>query len=279
MSDWISLLVESLVAVGTLSLAVMVLLQMRESRKALARQIHAEQLRDFLEQWREAIERAYVEKHTIFRQRYTPSNVVESNPLFDDVKAHLHKESGLMESHSRYTKHWMKFRQAGYSLYERIRTDSCAKTDEKLTTGSETGLRDAFITTLNEQYLTYASKNEVEYKESVAHRIEGQTSTTGRRRVIFMGSGSEIAVVEDKSKASVVRDTHKQMLRDYTNSRYNDLAARLVETSSEINTEVENLYREIDELIAQPLFAGDCKYIQRSLAGGSRWRKLFKNRN
>ena len=273
MSDWVSVLV----AIATLSLAVAVFVQMWVSRKALAREIHAEHLRDFLKEWRAALHLAYVERHTIFRQRYTPSDGVESNPLFNDLKEHLHKESGLMESHARYKGLWRKFKETGHSLYAKILTDSRTKTGLELTAGNKTGLRQGYITTLNEQYLTFASEEKVGFEEFVVHTTRDQASTTGGWIVHF--GGTEIAVVEDESKANDVIDTHRRMLRDYTNSRYNDLAATLVKTSPKINGEVETLYREIDELIAQPLFAGDCKYLKRSMAGKSRWRKLFENRN
>ena len=271
------MLVESLVAIGTLSLAVMVFLQMWESRKAMARQIHAEHLRDFLKQWRAATAHIYVEGTTIYRLRYTPSDGIESNPLFGDLKEHLHSESGLMESYSRHKEYSMKFRETGYGLYNQILTDSCAKTGEKLTAESKTGLRGGYITALHEQYLTFALTSKVASEEWLTHTIEDQTTTTGRWIVRF--GGFEIAAVEDESKAKSIRDAHKQMLRDFTNSRYNDPAASFVKTSRTINAEVDRLHREIDELIAQPLFAGDCNYIKRSLARKSRWRKLFKNRN
>ena len=275
MYEWLPSFMSFLVAIGTLGLAASVLLQMRESRKALAREIHADHLRDFLKHWREATHHTYVDGRTIYRRRHTPSDGVESSPLFGDLKEHLHSESGLMETYSKYKEYSMKFTETGYSLYIQILTDSCAKTGEKLTTESKTGLRGGYITALHEQYLTFALTSKVASEEWLTHTIEDQTTTTGRWIVRF--GGHEIAAVEDESRAKSIRDAHEQMLRDFTNPRYNDLAASFVKTSRTINAEVDNLHREIDDLIAQPLFAGDCKYIQRSLTRGSRWRTFFKS--
>ncbi|MCK4456342.1 MAG: hypothetical protein KAW39_01230 [Thermoplasmata archaeon] len=52
MFDRIPTVTESLVAIGTLILAFMVYLQIRESRRASAREIDAEDLKVFLTHWR-----------------------------------------------------------------------------------------------------------------------------------------------------------------------------------------------------------------------------------
>ena len=266
MYEWLLSITQFLVAVGTFVLAAMVYKQILDSRRIQARETHTKALQDFLTSWKSQIEQVYVHVDLMHQMKEEPYSLpVETTPLFDDLRMHLHKGSGLMDSYARYKQLRTRFSEIAFELFSTIQKDSCAKTGQKLTEGDRMGLRREYIGKLNKQYLTFALRSKETYGDGVEHRIDGNAP---RLNVIF--DGSTIAWVRDSTTAEKIVRVHREMLRDFTNSRYQTPITNLMEIESSIKKEVATLRWEMDEVLAQPLVATDCKYIRRSLGKTSR---------
>ena len=278
--EWIPSITQFLVAVGTFVLAAMVYKQILDSKRIQARETPTKALQTFLSSWKDQIGRVYVEPGFMRQRKEEPYSLpIERTPLFDDLRKHLYKGSGLMGSYARYKQLRTRFNDIAFGLFSTIERDSCAKTGQKLTEGDEMGLRREYIGKLQEQYLTYALKSpEVAYEEGVETQVRG---VFPKLDIIF--GGSVIAIVGKTAEADKIVRVHREMLSDFTNSRYQTPATKLLEIESSIEKEVASLHWEIDEVLAQPLYATDCKYIRRSMGKPSRLSRVlsraFKRHN
>lgn len=272
MYEWLLSITQFLVAVGTFFLAAMVYKQILDSRRIQAREIHTKALQDFLTSWKDQIRRVYVMPESMHQRKEKAYSLpVETTPLFDDLERHLHKGSKLMESYAIYKALQTRFSEVAFELFSTIEKDSCAKTGMRLTGGDRMGLRREYIGKLHQQYLTFALKSEPFFREGVKAQIQG---TAPNLSVVF--DGSHIAWVTDSEKADMIVRVHGEMLRDFTNSRYQTPAENLIQIESSIDIEVASLRWEMDEVLAQPLVATDCKYIRRSLGKPSRLPRILR---
>ena len=268
MLSWISVIVNSLVALGTLILAYMAYKSINESRRAKLSEIHTSELKNLIKSWKDQLPSVPAPDNPIMSHPNPIKHQIEEHRLFPDIQNHTSSDLDVIKTWEEFKKQLDGYAEKRYELFKAIRDISLKKTkldyDPDLSEKKD-GISKYFSRTIYEQLVLWAISKEKKYNNTLQHKINE--------------SGGEYIVHLVRWSGSPLFKVSKKELIDETIKVYNDLKDnpdKLLELFREkvdsilrLKESLEDMHgrlaQMLDKLLSIPVYYQICEHINRAL--------------
>ena len=283
MLSWISVIVNILVASGTLTLAYMAHKSLNESRRVRACEIHTSELKDLIESWRNRLPSVSLPVNPVISPPEPEKYQFEEHRLFPDIQNHTPPEWDILGTWEEFKKKMLKYKEKRYEFFKDILDMSLERTgfnyDPSLSLyESKKGISKFFPQTIYEQLVSWAIGKEKRYNNlQYAERwieddktyivlIEGVAS-------LFKVSESEKELIDKTKKFhnDIIDNPDKFLEQEQFHEKVDDIVG-LKESLEDMR---ERLAQMLDKLISTPVYYQICEHIKRALHPPSRGKKIL----
>ena len=280
MQDWLNSIIQFVVAIGTLFLAFMAYMQIKENRLIENVKIHSNVLKEFLRQWQvkyllkippaESDDKCY---NFVFDEPSTEilSFTKRENLLYEDIKNHLPFEYNILyERWSEHKELISKYDEKRKNLLENIKNDldRTKKTNFPALTiyarAVSLGLkgilgRSSIYDYSVEERIDYILKYGTHEKYWVygkVHKAPDDKASDGRKSVI--------PKLRERSEIAELRAEHETVADNY-NIKYKEEIKEILTIESKLIKSQEEISTMLEDIILIPTLPKECKYIKNAL--------------
>lgn len=232
---------------------------------------HSDELKRVLNEWLTELGNNFVISSTFFydaQERRCFPLPVEEEVLFPDIERHLPVGPNLISEWDYFKKKSQEYENKRHELIGRIRGDAIQAT--RVPTSSGDVIRDGFVLVIYESAISLAQGKVPEWPVNQMRVERIQRARGDLFRGHMQKQNLDVAVGENESHVQKATSYLESMLGNLSKqgtseSIYVERARELLEMNTLVTERHSVLCSHIKEVLAIPIFGGECKYIKRAL--------------